>query len=124
MPEVDFTVSERKAEAYVRYLTYANGDIFEVESEAVKRAICAVAEVYYAESSNRKKSGGAVVKSENNDGYSVTYVTEQVDGQTAEQLVKKKAYEAMYPYLLPTGWLNRKARCCHARQCGHHDLQP
>lgn len=55
-------------------------------------------------------SGAGKVKSENSDGYSVTYVTEQTDGQTAEELLRKKAYEAAYMYLLPTGWLGRKVR--------------
>lgn len=77
-------------------------------------AVCAVAEVYYKYNA-QQQTGTAPVKSENNDGYSVTYVTEQSDGKTAEEVVKKKAYDAAYPYLLPTGWLSRKV----AMQCDH-----
>ena len=45
--------------------------------------------------------------------------TEQTDGKTAEEIVKKKVYDAVYPYLLPTGWLSRKVgmRCDHKYGC-------
>ena len=95
-------------------MTYARGDIFVEENEAVNDAVCAVAEVYYKYNA-QQQAGTSPVKSENNDGYSVTYVTEQSDGKTAEEVVKKKAYDAAYPYLLPTGWLSRKV----AMQCDH-----
>ena len=55
------------------------------------------------------------MKSETNDGYSVTYITEGQDGQTAEELLRKKVLEAARVYLLPTGWLSRslKGGCRH-----------
>ena len=107
----------RQAEAYIRHLTYVKGDIFSVENDMVKDAACAAAEVYYKYNA-QQQSGTPLVKSENNDGYSVTYVTEQTDGKTAEEMVKKKVYDAVYPYLLPAGWLSRKVgmRCDH--KCG------
>ena len=39
--------------------------------------------------------------------------------EKAEEMVKKKAYDAVYPYLLPTGWLSRKVgvRCDHKCRC-------
>lgn len=123
MPTDSFEKNEKKAEAYIRYLTYLNGDIFSKKDEAVKNSVCAVADIYYEEAKRQKINGGnGTVKSENNDGYSVTYVTEQTDGQTAEEILQKKAYDAAYVYLLPTGWLSRKARCGHAHKCGYNDL--
>ena len=47
IPEQDFRKAERQAEAYIRHLTYVKGDIFAVENDAVKDAVCAAAEVYY-----------------------------------------------------------------------------
>ena len=57
-----------------------------------------------------------------NDGYSVSYAVEQADGQTMEELIRKKAYEAASTYLLPTGWLSRKVGCCHADECDDYNL--
>ena len=72
-------------------------------------------------------AGGSAAgkKSESNDGYSVTYVTEAQDGQTAEEALRKKIYEAIRLYLLPTGWLSRKVKmggCCHECAEGHNSL--
>ena len=78
-----------------------------LENTAVKDAVCAVADVYY---SCKKKQEAGTVKSESNDGYSVSYAVEQADGQTMEELIRKKAYEAASTYLLPTGWLSRKVK--------------
>ena len=45
----------------------------------------------------------------------MTYITEGQDGQTAEELLRKKILEAARVYLLPTGWLSRslKGGCRH-----------
>lgn len=108
MPEKQFMQNERKAEAYIRKITYMHGDIFSEEVEGVKDAVCAVADAFYSVAGTFGQTGQGVVKSENTDGYSVTYATEQSDGQTKEELLQKKAHHAAYPYLLPTGWLSRK----------------
>lgn len=119
--EKRFSVMERRAKAYIRQLTYVRGDIFALENDTVKDAVCAAAEVYYQYETNRKTAG--TIKSENTDGYSVTYVTEQTDGKTAEEVLKKKAYDAVYPYLLTTGWLSRKVGTYHDHKCRCNDLQ-
>lgn len=92
--------------------------IEQIRTNTAKDAVCAAAEVYYKYNA-QQQSETPLVKSENNDGYSVTYVTEQTDGKTAEEIVKKKVYDAVYPYLLPTGWLSRKVgmRCDHKYGC-------
>lgn len=109
-PYEQFGVAEKKAEAYIKKLTYVRGDIFAVENDAVKDAVCAVADVYHTYST---KAQNGTIKSENNDGYSVTYVTEHQDGESLEELIRKKAYAVASTYLLPTGWLSRKVRCSH-----------
>lgn len=119
IPEDDFPKIEAEAEAAVSYLTYINGDIFAKEDNRVKLAVCAAAEAIYNSKQNNGASGSAGVKSESNDGYSVTYVTEAQDGQTAEAALRKKVAEAVRLYLLPTGWLSRKVGCCHV--CASHD---
>lgn len=120
IPEMKFDGYERRAEAYIRKLTYVRGDIFAVESNTVKDAVCAVADVYCAY--DRKLGESGALKSENNDGYSVTYVTEQTDGQTVEELIQKKAYAAASMYLIPTGWLSRKVGFCCDHECGYNSL--
>ncbi|MDD5853248.1 MAG: hypothetical protein PUD03_04000 [Lachnospiraceae bacterium] len=116
IPEDKFAAVEAKAEAHISYLTYINGDIFAKESDRVKLAVCAAAEVIYKNMTSN--TAGAGVKSESNDGYSVTYVTEAQDGQTAEEALRKKVYEAIRLYLLPTGWLSRKVKIGgHCDEC-------
>ncbi|MFR6347564.1 MAG: hypothetical protein ACLUN9_12505 [Enterocloster aldenensis] len=125
MPEEAFPAAERKAEAYIRYLTHLNGDIFSLPNDMVKDAVCAAADVYYVaeqEREQRAEGKAGLVQSENNDGYSVSYAVEQTDGQTVEEVVRRKAYNAVYMYLLPTGWLRRKVGCGHAHECGHNNL--
>ena len=82
IPLERFAKAEKKAEAHIRHLTYVNGDIFACENDTVKDAVCAVAEIYYS-CDLKNQQGNGFVKSENTDGYSVTYVNEQVDGETA-----------------------------------------
>ena len=95
MPEAAYAAAERKAEACISYLTYLNGDIFATEDDRVKQAVCTAADVIL-EDSQKRASGSAGLKSESNDGYSVSYVTEQQDGQTAEEALRRKVFEAIY----------------------------
>lgn len=120
IPEKKFSGYEHRAEAYIRKITYVRGDIFSVESDIVRDAVCAVADVYC--SYEQKQVATGVVKSENNDGYSVTYVTEQTDGQTAEEVLRRKTYAAASTYLLPTGWLSRKVGCFSVGECNDYNL--
>ena len=48
IPLEKFAKAEKKAEAYIRHLTYMHGDIFACENDTVKDAVCAVAEIYYS----------------------------------------------------------------------------
>ena len=82
----------------------------------VKDAVCAAVDVYAAFHKSQENGSGKI-RSENNDGYIVSYVVEQTDGQTDEELLRKKVYRAVYNYLLPTGWLSRGVRCVHECKC-------
>jgi hypothetical protein len=120
IPEEKFDTAEAQAEACIGYLTYVRGDIFATEDDRVKRAVCAASDVIYQTTSE----GGTAVKSESNDGYSVTYVAEATDGQTTEELLRKKVFEAVRMYLLPTGWLDRRVKmggsCYDHADCDCH----
>lgn len=105
IPENLFPEIEVKAEAYISYFTYFQGDIFSIESERVKLAVCSASDAIYR---HVKAGETAGIKSESNDGYSVTYIAEGQDGQTAEEILRKKVYESIRVFLLPTGWLNRR----------------
>lgn len=111
-----FPRAERWSEAYIRSLTYVRGDIFSVENNMVKDAVCAAVDVYAAFHKSQENGSGKI-RSENNDGYIVSYVVEQTDGQTDEELLRKKVYRAVYNYLLSTGWLSRGVRCAHECKC-------
>lgn len=114
----DFPVYAKRAEAYIRYLTAGRSN--SVDLDVVKDAVCAVCDVFAADEAQMQADGGREKASENNDGYSVSYVTEGMDGQTHEEVLRQKAYQAVYPYLAFTGLLNRRVN--HAYQCGHHHL--
>ncbi len=102
IPNEQFQRVITRASAYIKAITFSRVDENNI-SEEVKAATCAVAEVIYkAESSTEGEK-----KSENIDGYSATYVTEQSDGETKEKVLQKKQYAAAYPYLATTGLLYR-----------------
>ena len=126
IPAADFPKVEAKAEALIGYLTYINGDIFAKADDRVKLAVCVAAEVVYYQNAQTSATGhqAAGVKSESNDGYAVTYVTEAQDGVTAEEFLRKKVLEAVRLYLLPTGWLSRslKGGRCHVCPDPDHSL--
>ena len=115
IPEEAFPKAERWAEAYIRKLTYTSGDIFSEPVDLVKAAVCAAAEAYYI--CEQRNAAGGAVKAETNDGYSVSFSSEQTDGQTVEALIRQKAYAAVSVYLLPTGWMSRKVGCVHDYKC-------
>ncbi len=117
IPAEDFQRAETQAEAHIRALTYIKGDIFETESDTVKVAVCAAAEVIYQ---HEQKGSIAGLRSESNDGYAVSFVTEAQDGQTAEEVLRKKVYEAIRLYLLPTGWLSRSVKVVGGGGCDEY----
>lgn len=102
------------ASQYLRYVTAGRADTY--EGMELKYAACEVADIYQDMQSGQRK------QSENNDGYSVTFVTEGETGETAEQLRDRKAYQATRKWLLFTGLLSRKVVSGHADQCGYYTI--
>ena len=102
IPNEQFQRVITRASTDIEAITFSRVDENNIPEE-VKAAACAVAEVIYkAESSTEGEK-----KSENTDGYSVTYVTEQTDGEIKEVILRKKQYAAAYPHLVLTGLLSR-----------------
>lgn len=118
LTEGTFQKAGQEAETYIRYLTYANGDIFadKEQADAVKGAVCAAAEAYHGAEMEQKRGGN--LKSESKDGLSTSFVVARKDGETADQYAKRCMYQAARMRLLPTGWLSRKAGCKHDHKCG------
>jgi len=108
-----------EASFYLKYLTLGKSDA--TQPDELRYAVCAIAEMY-AEEKDRLTSGAARKKSENNDGYSVTFVAELKDGESPEELLARKAGRIARKYLTMTGLLNRKVGCAHDHQCGYHPL--
>ena len=106
IPEAAFSSVILRASVYVKYITFGRIEDTEIPEE-VRLAACAVSEVMYkadAEGEQKEK------KSETVGNVSVSYVTEQQDGQTREAVAAKKQYAAAYPYLIHTGLLYRGCR--------------
>lgn len=108
-----------EASFYLRYLTQGKSD--KIHPEALQYAACSIADMY-AEQKQKSSSGEMGKKSENTDGYSVSYISEMKDGETFESLLNGKALQIAKKYLTGTGLLDRKVGCGHAYQCGCHDL--
>ena len=126
LTEETFTGVEPKAEAYIRYLTFLNGDIFaESAVEAVQNAVCAAVECLALNQVTDEATGisSAVrpVRSENNDGYSVTFA-DASDDASAEETLRRKVLDAVRIWLLPTGWLSRRLRCGCDYECSNNSL--
>lgn len=104
IPEAAFSSVILRASIYIKYITFGRIEDTEIPEE-VRLAACAVSEVFHTDDEMKAGTGGLEIKSENNDGYSVNYVTDGPDGKpiTAE----KKAYKAAYPYLVHTGLMYR-----------------
>jgi len=107
-PIPEFGKWESRAEAVIRYLTYINGDIFAKEDDCVKLAVCAAAESIYMTESTGGGITASGLKSESNDGYAVSYVTDAQDGDSPAQAERRRVLGAIRTYLLPTGWLSRR----------------
>lgn len=105
IPEAAFSSVILRASIYIKYITFGRIEDIEIPEEA-RMAACAVAEVMY----KADAVGQQEKKSETVGNVSVSYVTEQRDGQTRESAAAKKQYAAAYPYLIHTGLLYRGCR--------------
>lgn len=110
MDKADFQRHILTASQYIRYLTRGRSD--EYEGDELKYATCESADALYLAS--KSLSGPGEKKSENTDGYSVSYVTQGKDGETIEELSNRKMNGVIRKWLLPTGLLYAGARCGYA----------
>lgn len=106
----EFDKHIRKASVYINEITHGRiqeGNLLEkgVYLNEIQDAACAVAEVIYEDDQQMIETGGRELKSENTDGYSVSYVTDHQDGETHEDTLRRKMYQAARGYLLHTGLL-------------------
>lgn len=105
LSEHEFKRSLVRASAHIERITFGRAKEF-ADTNEVKYALCTACDVIAQEDGLRKKYGGRNVVSENNDGYSVSYVCEQQEGMTAESYLGKKISDAVAIYLEPTGLLS------------------
>ena len=101
IPEEQFRYVMQKAEMHLHTFTFdqLRGEPFD---NIVKNCLCDMAETIYKV--ERQRDGG-MKKSENTDGYSVSYVTEAVDGQDQQEVLRRKLYGITECYLMNTGLL-------------------
>ena len=100
IPESAFDKKSMESEAFINKITFGRIHKYDLRPDdlkTVKFAICAVAEAVYDSDKHRD------VKSENNDGYSVTYVD---SGESSRRL---RMTEAADIYLADTTLRNRMA---------------
>ena len=104
MPETSFERVVAAASAYIRKITFNRVDVNEVPEE-VRYASCVVCDTM--NDIDSAKIAGKTVKSETNDGYAVTFVTE------ADAKYQDSLYSAAALYLEPTGLLSMRCDYDH-----------
>lgn len=88
-----FEAVKLKATAFVSYMLLGRM----TGSKAEDMAICAVADVYANASAELER--GAVISSENNDGYSVSYANGMTTGESVEEATNRRAAAVARIYL-------------------------
>lgn len=105
IPEAAFERIAMKASRYIDQITFGrivrnNAGEYPALPLCVRDCACDMAEKIYAlegENGNAREK-----KSENTDGYVVTYVTDSVDGGNAEEALKRKLFSVAHTYLSNT----------------------
>lgn len=100
--ESSFKRIKNSAEAYLNYFTFGRIRDDKEHQNLIKNCLCEMCDIIY---DIAVKDGGKVKKSENTDGYSVSYVTERVDGQDSQKALEAKLYRITRIYLENTGLL-------------------
>lgn len=84
------------------------------QEDAVKLCLCEVSDLLYQDAQTKREHGGREVKSENTDGYSVSYTT-SVDGRG----INFDVYTTIRRYLSPTGLLYAGVNNCVDKCCNY-----
>lgn len=102
--EPTFNRLARKASLYIDQFTFGRINEGNVDKfPSLPACVCDMADIiFFEEGTDGSKKEK---KSESTDGYSVTYVTDGVDGKTAEEKLKRKLYSIAKLYLINTGLL-------------------
>ena len=104
IPEKAFPRMIAKASQYIDNFTFGRITEGDVETfPSISACECEMAEIICKAQTNNMS--GKEIKSESTDGYSVTYVTERVDGETEESAMRRKLYALAEVYLMNTGLL-------------------
>lgn len=107
LSEAEFPALERRAALHIDRITFERLKHGWPVTDSVKMAVCAVAEALKRhEQAERTAEVAAGLKSENNDGYSVTYQ----DPDTTLAALSAAMTEAARAYLIYTGLMDRSAR--------------
>lgn len=120
IPEVDFDRSVATAGLYIDRFTF--GRIADENRDAIKGlqdCACDMAEsVYKMLYSSTAAPGSGEKKSETIDGYSVSYVTAQKDGEDIRAALSRNLYAIATLYLSGSGLLFAGVNDCCDYQCG------
>lgn len=114
IPEASFPQLARRASALADYLAFGRIEKHDESDlpDAVKDAVCAAAEILKADDDKRAallaKTQGGVLKSENIDGYSVSFGNSDTSAELANKsAAEQEAYDEIRKYLMNTGLLFR-----------------
>lgn len=114
IPDEKYRIAALNATQYIKYVTLGRSERY--SGEELKFATCAAAEAYaqvYNLTGSQNTAGQ--IKSESTDGYSISYVTQAKEGESLEDLFKRRAYPLVRQWLGGTGLLNRRVGCgCYA----------
>ena len=105
-----FAALERQASLFIDRITFNRLHQGRSVTDTVKTAACAVVDALKEHEAARQETATAAgIKSENTDGYSVTYQSSE-DIRTA---IESAMLDAARPYLIYTGLMDRSiGRCC------------
>lgn len=110
--ETDWNTFSRQADAYIDHLTFWRLHQGWIVVSAVKMAACAVAEELFTQS--KQLSSAAIlqgIKSENNDGYAVTF-TDAASQRTENTMRLQQAADLYLPPSHPLRYAGFYRRCC------------
>ncbi len=85
----------------------------EKEEQLVKLCLCEVSDLIYQEDSQLQEHGGRKIQSENTDGYSVSYASDE------EESLDKRIYTVIHRYLSRTGLLYLGVNCNVHKHCDY-----
>lgn len=103
--EADFPAAAERASEYIDYITRGRAT---ADMDAVKRACCAMAEIYHAMVKAQTAGvGSGAVAQETVGSYSVTYRS----GSDVEAGYRQSLYRAAQMYLAHTGLMYRGGGC-------------